>query len=78
MRLFSVDFNKEEVEEAPSIEVVRNKNIELKPMDVEEAILQMELLSHDFFIYADSEDHTTNAISTNVKMVITADRSQIE
>ena len=60
--VFSVDFNKEEVEEAPSIEVVRTKNIELKPMDVEEAILQMELLSHDFFIYADSEDHTTNVL----------------
>ena len=60
--VFSVDFNKEEVEEAPSVEVVRTKNIELKPMDVEEAILQMELLSHDFFIYADSEDHTINVL----------------
>ncbi len=30
-------------------------------MDVEEAILQMELL-HDFFIYTDSEDHTTNVL----------------
>ena len=29
---------------------------------VEEAILQMELLGHDFFIYTDSEDHTTNVL----------------
>ena len=45
--MFSTEFNKEEVEEAPAVEVVRTKNIELKPMDVEEAILQMELLGHD-------------------------------
>ena len=54
--MFSTEFNKEEVE------VVRIKNIELKPMDVEEAILQMELLGHDFFIYTDSKDHTTNVL----------------
>ena len=60
--MFSTEFNKEEVEEAPAVEVVRIKNIELKPMDVEEAILQMELLGHDFFIYTDSKDHTTNVL----------------
>ena len=60
--VFSADFNNEQVEEAPAVEVVRTKNIELKPMDVEEAILQMELLGHDFFIYTDSEDHTTNVL----------------
>ena len=36
--VFSADFNNEQVEEAPAVEVVRTKNIELKPMDVEEAI----------------------------------------
>ena len=60
--MFSTEFNKEEVEEAPAVEVVRIKNIELKPMDVEEAILQMELLGHDFFIYTDSKDHMTNVL----------------
>ena len=60
--VFSSDFHNEQVEEAPAVEVVRTKNIELKPMDVEEAILQMELLGHDFFIYTDSEDHTTNVL----------------
>ena len=60
--VFPADFNNEQVEEAPAVEVVRTKNIELKPMDVEEAILQMELLGHDFFIYTDSEDHTTNVL----------------
>ena len=35
---------------------------EFNKEEVEEAILQMELLGHDFFIYTDSEDHTTNVL----------------
>lgn len=31
--------------------IVKRKIIELKPMDEEEAILQMELLNHDFFLF---------------------------
>ncbi|HEW1657806.1 TPA: ribosome-associated translation inhibitor RaiA [Streptococcus pneumoniae] len=42
--------------------VVRSKQTDLKPMDLEEAILQMDLLGHDFFIYVDVEDQTTNVI----------------
>ena len=42
--------------------VVRSKQIDLKPMDLEEALLQMDLLGHDFFIYTDVEDNTTNVL----------------
>ena len=31
--------------------IVKRKSIELKPMDEEEAILQMELLNHDFYMF---------------------------
>lgn len=51
----------EEVEAAPA-KVVRSKQIDLKPMDLEEALLQMDLLGHDFFIYTDVEDNTTNIL----------------
>ena len=51
----------EEVEAAPA-KVVRSKQIDLKPMDLEEALLQMDLLGHDFFIYVDVEDQTTNVL----------------
>ena len=51
----------EEVETAPA-KVVRSKQIDLKPMDLEEALLQMDLLGHDFFIYTDVEDSTTNVL----------------
>ena len=38
--------------------VVKIKRFDMKPMSVEEAILQMELLRHNFFVFmnADSED----------------------
>ena len=51
----------EEAEAAPA-KVVRSKQIDLKPMDLEEALLQMDLLGHDFFIYTDVEDNTTNVL----------------
>ena len=34
------------------------KNVHLKPMDVEEAIMQLELLGHDFYVYRDMEVDT--------------------
>ncbi|WEG11030.1 ribosome-associated translation inhibitor RaiA [Pullulanibacillus sp. KACC 23026] len=36
-------------------EIVRIKHFQLKPMDVEEAILQMNLLDHNFFVFQDAE-----------------------
>ncbi len=42
--------------------VVRTKNIDLEPMTSEEAIDQMELLGHDFFVYLDKQTHKTNVI----------------
>ncbi len=37
--------------EEESFEVVRTKKIGIKPMSVEEAILQMNLLGHSFFVF---------------------------
>lgn len=36
-------------------EVVRKKSFALKPMSMEEAILQMELVDHTFYVYRDAE-----------------------
>ncbi|NLV75890.1 MAG: ribosome-associated translation inhibitor RaiA [Tissierellia bacterium] len=45
-------------EEEDRPKVVRTKRFDMKPMSVEEAILQMELLRHNFFVFmnADSDD----------------------
>ena len=51
------------VEESVALDkVVRTKTIDIEPMELDEAILQMDLLGHDFFIYKDVEDNTTNVI----------------
>ncbi len=39
--------------------IVKTKKIDVKPMNSEEAMLQMELLGHDFYMYKDSD---TNSI----------------
>ncbi|ATP39092.1 ribosomal subunit interface protein [Solibacillus sp. R5-41] len=42
--------------------IVRTKQFDLKPMDQEEAVLQMNLLGHDFYIYTDAESDGTNIV----------------
>jgi len=42
---------KDNVDETP----FKSKQIFLKPMDVEEAMMQLDLLGHDFFVYFDME-----------------------
>ena len=53
------DFAYGYIEELEDIEdeevVVKRKKIDLKPMDEEEAILQMELLGHSFYLYKDAD-----------------------
>lgn len=39
--------------------IVRRKKLSTKPMDEEEAILQMEMLGHDFFVYKDRDTKNT-------------------
>jgi putative sigma-54 modulation protein len=45
----------EAIEEEHEEKVVKRKKIDLKPMSEEEAILQMELLGHAFYLYKDAD-----------------------
>lgn len=45
-----------DVSEEKEFEVVRTKHIAVKPMSIEEAIMQMNLLDHDFFVFRNMED----------------------
>lgn len=58
-RDFVLDF--EEQEENDNI-IVKRKVIENKPMSEEEAILQMELLGHEFFAYKNEETKEVNIL----------------
>ncbi len=49
-------------EEEDEIELVRKKRFNLKPMDTEEAILQMDMLGHSFFVYSNAESGDTNVV----------------
>ena len=44
-----------EEEEDKEEKIVKRKKVEVKPMSEEEAILQMELLGHQFYIFKDAE-----------------------
>jgi len=57
------DFNVENnVEEEPEFKVVRTKRFAIKPMSVDEAILQMNLLGHEFFVFSNAETLETNVV----------------
>ena len=42
--------------------VVRTKNIAVKPISVEEAILQMNMIGHEFFMFLNSTTNTINVV----------------
>ena len=48
---FNFDFIEEFEREEDDDLIVKRKIIDVKPMDEEEAILQMELLGHEFFVF---------------------------
>ncbi|MEN1936905.1 ribosome-associated translation inhibitor RaiA [Paenibacillus sp. 102] len=51
----------EEVKE-DELELVRTKRFDLKPMDIEEAILQMDMLGHNFFVFTNADTNETNVV----------------
>ncbi len=42
--------------------IIRRKSFSMKPMSIEEAILQMNLLGHTFFVFEDAESGETNVV----------------
>lgn len=50
------------VYEEQSYDIVRTKKFAVKPMGIEDAITQMELLGHDFFLFMNEESETMNVL----------------
>ncbi|MBQ8540740.1 MAG: ribosome-associated translation inhibitor RaiA [Clostridia bacterium] len=50
------------VEEEKEFNIIRTKTYSLKPMSAEEAILQMNLLGHEFFIFLNAETDSTDIV----------------
>ncbi|MDO4552748.1 MAG: ribosome-associated translation inhibitor RaiA [Bacillota bacterium] len=53
------DSEEPEPDESP---VVRRKSFDLLPMSVDEAIMQMELLEHTFFVFLNMETDSVNVV----------------
>lgn len=49
-------------DEQINYDVVKHKTFVLRPMDVEEAILQMNMLGHNFFVFLNAETGSTNVV----------------
>ncbi len=42
--------------------IVRTKQFQMKPMGAEEAVLQMDLLDHDFYVFTSAETGDINVV----------------
>ena len=51
-----------EEEEKDEFKIVRSKRFSIKPMSPEEAILQMNLLDHEFFVFRNMEENDAFSI----------------
>ncbi|NLM42660.1 MAG: ribosome-associated translation inhibitor RaiA [Clostridiales bacterium] len=60
VRFENFSFDQEEDDEEPKI--VKTKRFAMKPMPVEEAVLQMELLGHNFFMFYNADSDEVNVV----------------
>lgn len=49
-------------EEQTAFKIERNKKFEILPMDAEEAVMQMELLGHSFFVFRNGDTDDINVV----------------
>ena len=52
----------EPVEEIPAYEVIKHKKFKMRPMDIDEAILQMNMLGHEFFMFTNAQTGEINLV----------------
>lgn len=59
---FQNDYLEYEDEDSDHLRIVRSKRFAMKPMDAEEACMELELLGHDFFVFRNSETDEVNVV----------------
>ncbi|MCX7968041.1 MAG: ribosome-associated translation inhibitor RaiA [Armatimonadetes bacterium] len=59
---FVTEETREPREETPEFTIVRTKKFSVKPMTIEEAVVQMDLLGHDFFVFVNAENGQVNVL----------------
>lgn len=58
----SVPIDEKILDDEPLYKIERNKHFELRPMDAEEAVMQMELLGHSFFVFRNGNTDDVNVV----------------
>ena len=55
-------FIEEDAYDDEEIQIIRSKKFAMKPMDPEEACVQMELLGHSFFVFRNADSEEVNVV----------------
>ena len=50
------------IDDEVGAKIVKSKQFSVKPMNAEEAVLQLELIGHDFFVFRNEETDDVNVI----------------
>ena len=59
---FQKEFLEDDEADDEEIRIIRSKKFAVKPMDAEEACIQMELLGHNFFVFRNAETDEVNVV----------------
>lgn len=59
---FTPGFMQQLNEADDAIKIDKRKRFAIKPMDAEEAVMQMELVGHNFFVYLDADTEEVNVV----------------
>ena len=59
---FSEAFLQEDASAEEEIQIVKSKKFAVKPMDPEEACVQMELLGHNFYVFLNADTEEVNVV----------------
>lgn len=59
---FTPEYIEKDFDEADEVKIVRTKRFDMKPMDPEEACIQMELLGHTFYVFRNAQTEEINVV----------------
>ena len=59
---FAQEFVDKDYNDEDEVKIIRTKRFGIKPMDPEEACVQMELLGHDFYVFINAETEDVNVV----------------
>lgn len=59
---FNTEYIEDDFEDDDAIQIIRSKRFAMKPMDAEEACIQMELIGHNFYVFRNAQTDEVNVV----------------